>query len=107
MFAGFIFTADPVVKSIALALTVGALLDAFVVRLTLVPAAMAVLGRYAWFLPSWLDCLLPTADIEGASLPELAAHTQTAAPQRPETPRDPNYNSRRTCTAFYTSHGSM
>jgi hypothetical protein len=53
------------------------------------PAAMAVLGRYAWFLPSWLDHVLPAADIEGASLPERAAPAQTAVPQRPQVPTGP------------------
>lgn len=69
VFAGFIFTGDPIIKSIAFALTVGVLIDAFVVRLTIIPAVMALLGRSAWHLPAWLDRVLPHADIEGAALP--------------------------------------
>ncbi|MDX6346600.1 MAG: putative drug exporter of the superfamily [Streptomyces sp.] len=69
VFGGFIFTGDPVIKSIAFSLTFGVLLDAFVVRMTLVPAVMALLGRRAWSLPRWVDRILPNVDIEGASLP--------------------------------------
>jgi RND superfamily putative drug exporter len=69
VFAGFIFTGDPIIKSIAFALTVGVLIDAFVVRLTIIPAVMALLGRHAWQLPARLDRVLPHADIEGATLP--------------------------------------
>ena len=69
VFAGFIFTGDPIIKSIAFALTIGVLIDAFAVRLTIIPAVMALLGRHAWQLPAWLDRVLPHADIEGAALP--------------------------------------
>lgn len=72
VFAGFIPANDPIIKSIAFALTAGVLIDAFVVRLTLIPAAMTLLGRPAWQLPARLDRVLPHADIEGASLPSPA-----------------------------------
>jgi uncharacterized membrane protein YdfJ with MMPL/SSD domain len=68
VFAAFVLDNDPVTKSIGFALAFGVVVDAFVVRLTLVPAAMAVLGRRAWSLPGWLDRLLPNVDIEGSSL---------------------------------------
>ncbi|NNN32279.1 MMPL family transporter [Streptomyces sp. S3(2020)] len=70
VFAGFVFNEDPVIKSIGFALAIGVLIDAFVVRMTLVPAAMALLGRRAWSLPRWLDRALPDVDIEGAGLPD-------------------------------------
>ncbi|MFG2819132.1 MMPL family transporter [Kitasatospora sp. NPDC048365] len=69
VFGGFVFNHDPIIKSIGFALAVGVFIDAFVVRMTLVPAAMALLGRRAWYLPSWLDRLTPDVDIEGANLP--------------------------------------
>ncbi|WP_234010664.1 MMPL family transporter [Streptomyces sp. SPB074] len=69
VFGGFIFNHDPIIKSIGFALTIGVLLDAFVVRLTVVPAVLALLGRHAWALPRWLDKAVPNVDIEGDSLP--------------------------------------
>jgi putative drug exporter of the RND superfamily len=68
VFGAFVPDDDPVVKSIGLSLAVGVLVDAFVVRMTLVPAAMALLGRWAWWLPSGLARRLPDVDIEGAAL---------------------------------------
>jgi putative drug exporter of the RND superfamily len=59
---------DPVVKSIGLSLAFGVLADAFLVRLTLVPAVMALLGRHAWRLPRRVERLLPDVDIEGEAL---------------------------------------
>lgn len=68
VFASFGATNDSIVKPMAVAAAVGVLADAFVVRMTLVPAVLALLGRRAWWLPQWLDRLLPHADIEGRSL---------------------------------------
>jgi RND superfamily putative drug exporter len=68
VFASFGTTNDSIVKPMAVAAAVGVLTDAFVVRMTLVPAVLALLGRRAWWLPRWLDRLLPHADIEGGSL---------------------------------------
>ncbi|MEV0720705.1 MMPL family transporter [Asanoa sp. NPDC050611] len=68
VFAGFILLDDPVIKSMGFALAVGVAIDAFVVRMTLVPAVMSLLGRAAWWLPRWLDRLLPDVDLEGAKL---------------------------------------
>ncbi|SFJ04006.1 putative drug exporter of the RND superfamily [Paenibacillus sp. UNC496MF] len=68
VFAGFIFAPDIMIKQIGFALAVGILIDAFVVRMTLVPAVMAVFGDRAWRLPKWLDRLLPNLDVEGEKL---------------------------------------
>ncbi len=68
VFASFVAIDDVVVKAIAVGLAVGILVDAFVVRMTLVPAVLALLGRSAWWLPRWLDRLLPDLDVEGARL---------------------------------------
>ncbi|MFG3026141.1 MMPL family transporter [Streptomyces sp. NPDC048254] len=72
VFGGFVFNHDPIIKSIGFALAFGVLVDAFVVRMTLVPAAMALLARRAWGLPGWLDRITPDVDIEGAKLPRQA-----------------------------------
>jgi uncharacterized membrane protein YdfJ with MMPL/SSD domain len=68
VFGGFVLDHDPIVKSIGLALAFGVLADAFVVRLTLVPAVMALLGRNAWRLPKRLGRVMPNLDIEGEGL---------------------------------------
>ena len=70
VFGAFILDPDPVVKSIGLSLAVGVLADAFLVRLTLVPAVMALLGRSAWKLPRRVERLVPDVDIEGEKLLE-------------------------------------
>ena len=68
VFGAFLLDPDPVVKSIGLSLAIGVLADAFVVRMTLVPAVMALLGARAWKLPRRLERLVPEVDIEGEGL---------------------------------------
>ncbi len=68
VFAGFIFSDDATIKPIGFGLAFGVLLDAFVVRMLLIPAAMHLLGEHAWWLPKWLDRILPDVDVEGATL---------------------------------------
>ncbi|MDU2240576.1 MAG: MMPL family transporter [Paenibacillus sp.] len=68
VFSGFIFSHDPTIKQMGLALSVGVLLDAFIVRLAIVPAVMTLLGKSAWYFPKWLDKILPNFDIEGESI---------------------------------------
>jgi uncharacterized membrane protein YdfJ with MMPL/SSD domain len=68
VFAAFLLDPDPVIKSIGLSLAIGVVADAFVVRMTLVPAVMALLGRSAWKLPWGLARIVPDVDIEGERL---------------------------------------
>ena len=68
VFASFVTGDSMILKQIAFALAVGVLIDAFVVRMTFVPAVLALTGRAAWWLPGWLDRRLPNLDIEGESL---------------------------------------
>jgi uncharacterized membrane protein YdfJ with MMPL/SSD domain len=68
VFAAFLLDPDPVIKSIGLSLAFGVLADAFVVRMTLVPAVMTLLGRSAWKLPRRLERVVPDVDIEGERL---------------------------------------
>ena len=65
VFGAFLLSPDPITKSIGLSLAFGVLVDAFVVRLTLVPAVMALLGRRAWWLPRRLGRVMPDLDVEG------------------------------------------
>ncbi|MFJ8110964.1 MMPL family transporter [Streptomyces sp. NPDC096132] len=68
VFGSFVLADMQVIKGMGFALGVGVLLDAFVVRMTLVPAVMAVLGDRAWWLPRFLNRVLPDVDIEGERL---------------------------------------
>jgi putative drug exporter of the RND superfamily len=68
VFGGFILVEDPIIKTIGFGLAIGVLIDAFVVRMTLVPAVLTLMGRVAWAFPSWLDRVTPRVDIEGAEL---------------------------------------
>jgi RND superfamily putative drug exporter len=68
VFGAFLLDPDPVIKSIGLSLAFGVLADAFLVRLTLVPAVMALLGRSAWKLPRRMERVVPDVDIEGEHL---------------------------------------
>jgi RND superfamily putative drug exporter len=65
VFGSFILEADRTVKLFGTGLAVAVLLDATVVRMLLVPATMELLGDRNWWLPKWLDRILPTIDVEG------------------------------------------
>lgn len=71
VFAGFIFAGDVMIKSMGLALAFGVLFDAFVVRLTIIPGLMILMGKASWYLPKWLDKIIPDVDIEGHKLNEV------------------------------------
>ena len=68
VFAAFVLIDEPFIKAMGFALAAGVLIDAFVVRMTLIPATMYLLGDRAWKIPGWLDKALPNLDIEGEKL---------------------------------------
>ncbi|MEQ7847892.1 MMPL family transporter [Nocardioides kribbensis] len=68
VFAGFMLEDDPIIKSMGFALAIAIVFDAFVVRMVLVPALLYLLGEKAWWLPRWLDRILPDVDVEGEKL---------------------------------------
>ncbi|MEV8595262.1 MMPL family transporter [Streptomyces sp. NPDC052012] len=68
VFSGFIGSSESMVKMIGFGLAVAVFFDAFVVRMAIVPAVLALLGRKAWWLPKWLDRILPNVDVEGEGL---------------------------------------
>ena len=70
VFGAFILDPDPTVKLFGIGLSVAVFLDATLVRMVLVPATMSLLGGANWWLPKWLDRILPHLDLEGA--PERA-----------------------------------
>lgn len=68
VFVAFVPEGDSSLKPIALGLAAGIAIDAFLVRMTLIPALMAILGERAWQIPSWLEKILPRVDIEGEAV---------------------------------------
>ena len=68
VFAAFMLQDNALIQSIGFALAAAVFLDAFVVRMVLIPSVMYLLGDAAWWLPKWLDRLLPNVDIEGERL---------------------------------------
>ena len=74
VFGGFIFSESAMIQPIGFALAFGVLLDAFVVRMFIVPALMHLAGDWAWWLPKWLDRLIPNVDVEGAALERRHPH---------------------------------
>ncbi len=79
VFAGFIAEDAVLIKSIGFTLATGILVDAFVVRMTLIPALMALLGERAWWLPRWLERLVPRVDLEGERLSKPLARRERVA----------------------------
>ncbi|TBN58385.1 MMPL family transporter [Glaciihabitans arcticus] len=82
VFGGFIFSESAMIRSVGFGLAIGVLFDAFIVRMLLMPALMLLLGRSAWWLPRWLDRLLPNVDVEGAALERR--HHAVAPTETPE-----------------------
>ncbi|CAM3669349.1 MMPL family transporter [Smaragdicoccus niigatensis] len=68
VFSGFMLMDEPIVQSMGFALAVAVFFDAFIVRMALIPALMFLMGEKAWYLPKWLDRILPKVDVEGESL---------------------------------------
>ncbi|MFF1482913.1 MMPL family transporter, partial [Streptomyces sp. NPDC058301] len=73
VFSGFIGASDQMIKMIGFALAIAVFFDAFVVRMAIVPAVLALLGTKAWWLPGWLNKILPNVDVEGEGLKAHAA----------------------------------
>lgn len=74
VFSAFMLQDDPVVKSMGFALAVAVVFDAFIVRMVLIPALLYLMGERAWWLPGWLDRLLPVVDVEGEGLQRSSTH---------------------------------
>ena len=74
VFGGFAFSHLSSIRPIGFGLAIGVLIDAFLVRMILVPAFMTLLGDKAWWLPKWLDRILPDVDVEGSKLERSHIH---------------------------------
>ncbi|MFJ7630532.1 MMPL family transporter [Streptomyces sp. NPDC097595] len=68
VFSGFIGSSEQMIKMIGFSLAIAVFFDAFIVRMAIVPAVLALLGKRAWWLPRWLDRALPNVDVEGEGL---------------------------------------
>ncbi len=79
IFVAFMFTDDPTIKAIGFSFAAGVFLDAFVVRLTLVPAVMAIIRSKLWYHPEWFATHVPDPDIEGQRLEHKLAEKELAA----------------------------
>jgi putative drug exporter of the RND superfamily len=87
IFVAFMFTNNPPIKAIGFSFAAGVLLDAFVVRLTLVPAVMAIVRSSLWYHPEWFARYIPDPDIEGQQLEHKLAVRElaVAATSSPQT----------------------
>jgi putative drug exporter of the RND superfamily len=74
VFGGFAFSHLATIRPIGFGLAIGVLIDAFLVRLILVPAAMTILDKSAWWIPKWLDKALPDVDVEGTKIENKKLH---------------------------------
>jgi RND superfamily putative drug exporter len=83
VFGGFVFSDSAMIRPIGFALAFGVLVDAFVVRMVILPGLMHLLGDRAWWLPGWLDRIIPNVDVEGAALERKHPHVAGVTPEEP------------------------
>lgn len=90
VFSGFVFAESAIIRPLGFGLAFGVLLDAFVVRMLLIPAVMHLAGKAAWWLPKWLDRILPDVDVEGVALERSHPATAHVTAPEPEPERAPD-----------------
>ncbi|MET7931474.1 MMPL family transporter [Streptomyces sp. NPDC005349] len=88
VFSGFIMENDDMIKMMGFGLAIAVFFDAFVVRMAIVPAVLALLGKSAWWLPRWLDKLLPNMDVEGEKLHKTLTPSSSPATEDEDEDRD-------------------
>ncbi|XUL93885.1 MMPL family transporter [Streptomyces galilaeus] len=87
VFSGFIGAGDSMIKMIGFGLAIAVFFDAFIVRMAIVPAILSLLGHKAWYLPRWLNRIMPNIDVEGEKLShKVPAPTTSAAVDEPNSP---------------------
>jgi putative drug exporter of the RND superfamily len=82
VFAAFIFSGEAMIAAMGFGLAAAVIFDAFVVRMAIIPAIMALVGRGSWWIPKWLDRILPNVDVEGDKLQEHLAKDAPHEDQR-------------------------
>ncbi|WP_010542254.1 MMPL family transporter [Dietzia alimentaria] len=88
VFAAFMTIDEQFIKVMGFALAVAVLFDAFIVRMTIIPAVMFLLGERAWKIPRWLDRILPAVDVEGSALESMEAE-ESSGPRGSTDSSDP------------------
>ncbi len=88
VFSGFIGSSEQMIKMIGFGLAIAVFFDAFVVRMAIVPAVLALLGHKAWWLPRWLDRVLPNVDVEGEKLRKQLGSGEGVSPEDPDEERE-------------------
>ncbi|WP_029894745.1 MMPL family transporter [Nocardia brasiliensis] len=83
VFGSFLLEADVTAKMMGFALAAGVLFDAFLVRMVLIPSLLALLGKWAWWMPAWLDKIVPDIDVEGAKLFALRGQEHPSTTKQP------------------------
>nr|WP_210744171.1 MMPL family transporter [Nocardia cerradoensis] len=86
VFGGFMLESDVTAKSMGFALAAGVLFDAFLVRMVLIPSLLVLLGEWAWWMPKWLNRILPDIDVEGTKLRELQQRDRDTAAEKEPVP---------------------
>jgi RND superfamily putative drug exporter len=85
VFASFVLSTDPTVKMLAIGMAFAVLIDASLVRMILVPSVMALLDSRAWWMPRWLEPVVPHLQLEeGSAAPASAAEQATGRPAAEE-----------------------
>jgi RND superfamily putative drug exporter len=83
VFASFVLNTDPTIKMLAIGMAFAVLIDASLVRMVLVPAVMTLLGRHAWWMPHWMEPVVPHLKLEGSAAAEQATPPSTDAAREP------------------------
>jgi putative drug exporter of the RND superfamily len=84
VFASFVLDTDPTVKMLAIGMAFAVLIDASLVRMILVPSVMALLGEHAWWMPGWLEPIVPHLQLEGSTAAAAAEPAEPAMAEPPE-----------------------
>jgi len=83
VFASFVLSTDPTVKMLAIGMAFAVLIDASLVRMILVPSIMALLDARAWWMPRWMEPIVPQLQLEGSTAPAASAAPVAPAPAAP------------------------
>jgi len=86
VFTSFVLNPDPTVKMLAIGMAFAVLIDASLVRMILVPSIMSLLGEHAWWMPRWLEPIVPQLQLEGSAAATSAAPGSPPAGRAPAAP---------------------